>query len=278
MSRRAAVTGAYGYLGSLVRDRLASAGWETLALVRSPRTGDIAQAWSLSAPEADAALAGVDALVHCAYDFAPIKERDVWQANVEGTQALLASAKRAGVSRVIVLSSMSAYEGTDQVYGKAKLAIERATLEAGGVAVRPGLVYGDAPSGMAGALTKLTQLPLVPFFRQGARQFPVHEDDFADVLVRILEDDQWTPEVFGVAQPESVSFRTLLESLGERAGRRRRFVPVPWQLAYWTLRLAELPGSSLPLRSDSLLGLVRPAPDVPPSQAFPDIPTTLRRL
>jgi hypothetical protein len=131
---------------------------------------------------------------------------------------------------------------------------------------------------MAGTLMKLVRLPLVPTFDSGAHQFPVHEDDLADAVCTVVEASTWTPEVFGVAQPVPVSFRELLADLAAQQGRRPHFIPVPWRAIYGVLRAAEAIGLSLPLRSDSLLGLVRPAPSVPRPTAFPALLEDLRVL
>jgi nucleoside-diphosphate-sugar epimerase len=278
LPRTVILTGAYGYLGSVLRARLEAASWTTVALVRTPRGDDAAVPWALGDRPPDDLLAQADALVHCAYDFTPRTRDEIWRVNVEGTTRLLDSANRQNLNRVLVLSSMSAYPSTKQLYGRAKLAIERVTVGFGGIAIRPGLVYGDTPAGMAGALSAVTKLPLVPVLGGDARQFPVHQDDFADAILEVIEAPGWTSEVFGVAQPTSVSFRALLASLAQRQGRSCRFVTVPWRAVYWSLRLAEMTGASLPLRSDSLLGLVHPAPSVPSSTAFPNMLAALRTL
>ncbi len=277
MERTALVTGAYGYLGSLIRNRLEEEGWKTTALVRRPRPGDRAVAWSLGEAPPPEALRSCRALVHCAYDFHPRSLAASRRVNFEGTELLLRAAGEAGISRTLVLSSMSAYPGTHQIYGRVKLAIEAATMRAGGIAIRPGLVYGDSPGGMTGALVKLGKLPLAPDFGPAARQFPVHEDDLAGVVVAILEAPGWTTEVFGVAQPRSVSFRSLISSLSAGRSRRPRFVRTPWWAAFGALRLAEALRLT-PLRADSLLGLVRPASAVPPSAAFPELLSGLREM
>jgi nucleoside-diphosphate-sugar epimerase len=273
----ALVTGAYGYLGSLFRARLEEAGWTTTALARTPRSGDSAARWSLDAPPPEELLGSCDALVHCAYDFEPRSREDVWAVNVAGSVRLVDAAAKAGVGRILVVSSMSAYRGTGQIYGQAKLAIERATLDAGGIAIRPGLVWGNDPSGMAGTLRRLAKLPVLPDLGPGARQFPVHEDDLARTVVEILASPGWTPEVFGVAQPGAVEFRSVLLALADEDGRGHRFVRVPWQALYGVLAVAEKMRVS-PVRADSILGLVRPAPAVPPSVAFPDLETKMREL
>ena len=277
MPRTALVTGAYGYLGSLIRGRLEEAGWTTTALARSPRSGDSATRWSLDATPPEDLLASSDALVHCAYDFEPRSREDVWAVNVAGSTRLLEAAAKAGTRRILVISSMSAYQGTGQIYGQAKLAIERTTLDVGGIAIRPGLVWGDDPRGMAGTLRRLAKLPILPDLGPGARQFPVHEDDLADAVVEILGAPGWTSEVFGVAQPHAVGFRSVLIALADDDGRRHRFVRVPWQALYGVLAVAEKLRVS-PVRADSILGLVRPAPEVPPSAAFPDLGARMREL
>jgi nucleoside-diphosphate-sugar epimerase len=277
LPRAALVTGAYGYLGSLIRGHLEEAGWTTTALARTPRNGDSASRWSLDAPPPTELLDSCDALIHCAYDFEPRGREEVWAVNVAGSARLLDAAVKAGVGRILVLSSMSAYAGTGQIYGQAKLAIERATLDAGGVAIRPGLVWGNDPRGMAGTLRRLAKLPVLPDLGPGARQFPVHEDDLARTVVEILASPGWTPEVFGVAQPRAVDFRSVLLALADDGTRPHYFIRVPWQAIYGVLAVAEKLRLS-PVRADSILGLVRPAPDVPPSVAFPDLGAKMREL
>jgi nucleoside-diphosphate-sugar epimerase len=278
MPSTALITGAYGYLGSVIRARLEHAGWETVALVRTPRPGDRAHAWRLGEDVDEAVWKGIDALVHCAYDMSARSRDDVWRINVEGSAHVVGAAARAGIQRLLVISSMSAYPGTSQLYGSAKLEVERRTLELGGIAIRPGLVYGPRPGGMAGTLLRLTRLPVVPVLTGGGRQFPVHEDDLARVVTSLLSAPNWTAEVFGVAQQDPMSLRDLLSALAAQEGRTCRFLPVPWQLAYAALRVAETLKLPLPVRSDSVAGLVRPAPSVPPSKARPDLTASLRTL
>ena len=108
--------------------------------------------------QAAEALRSADALIHAAYDLSLTSSADIWRVNVEGTRRLLEAAKDAAVDRIIVLSSMSAFEGTTQLYGRAKLDIEAMTTESGGCAVRPGLVYSERAGGMAGAMRKAHHL------------------------------------------------------------------------------------------------------------------------
>ena len=202
----------------------------------------------------------------------------IWKVNVDGARALLESAREARVRRTIVLSSMSAYDGTAQLYGRSKLDIEGIAAEYAAVSVRPGLVYGPHAGGMAGSLTKLTALPVVPVVAARSHQFTVHEDDFADAVEALASAGEVTTEPIGVASPHPVSFSHLIEGLARLAGRSCRTVPVNWRLVYAALRTGELLRLPLPFRSDSLLGLVRPAPSVPNLEILGDLGVILRRF
>jgi nucleoside-diphosphate-sugar epimerase len=260
----AAVTGASGYLGSRVCRTLESKGWQTIRLARSPQQGQgRALSYDLAVPVAAPvreALRSANALIHAAYDLSLTSSADIWRVNVEGTRRLLEAAQEAAIGRIIVLSSMSAFEGTTQLYGRAKLDIEVITAEFGGCAVRPGLVYGDLAGGMAGALRKLAVLPIVPVVAGGAGVYAVREQDLMRVIALLAAATTLEPGTISVAHPSRVTLRDLLRAFAAQEDRRCRFVPVPWQPLYWLLRGGERLGLRLPFRADSLLGLIRTAP------------------
>jgi dihydroflavonol-4-reductase len=113
----ALVTGATGFVGSAVARRLAHEGYALRLLARpgSDRRnligldaeiveGDLTDPASLMR-----ACAGCDALFHVAADYrlwAP-KPEELYQANVEGTRAILRAAGDSGISRVVYTSSVA---------------------------------------------------------------------------------------------------------------------------------------------------------------------------
>jgi len=259
-----AITGANGYLGSVLVAAFGSAGYTIRRLVRSPVPGSSDRLFDLNAVDSCDALDGVDLLVHCAYDMALTSRADIWQSNVFGTVALFDQAVSSGVRRTIALSSMSAYPGTRQLYGRAKLAMELAARARGLCVIRPGLVYGAGRGGMAGTLHRLSALPVLPDFGPGAHQFTVSEHDFAAAVVALARAERLPALPVGIAQPEPVLFTELLTSFAASRGRPRpRFVRTPPMAVYGALRAAEFLSITLPFRADSLLGLLRPAPRVP---------------
>lgn len=257
-----AVTGATGFVGAAIAAGAREDGHEALAMSRRPAAGLDWRPYELDeAPAADL-LRDVEIVVHCAYDLSLTRPSDVWRVNVQGTQQLVEAAAAAG-ARLVLISSMSAYPGSRQTYGRAKLAAERTVLDAGGTVARLGLVYGDDGKGMIGALERLVALPVTPLIGRHAYQFTVHVSDMAHGVLRLALDTGPCHEPIGLAHPRPVRFEDLLEGLAHRVGTSLRTIPMPWQAAYGAMRVAEAVGVPLPLRADSILGLVRPAPSVP---------------
>ena len=262
----AVVTGASGYLGSRICATLEAQGWQVIGLTRYLSQGRrSACGYNLATPvtaDVEAALHSADVLVHAAYDLSLTSHADIWRVNVEGTHRLLKVAADAQVRRILVLSSMSAFEGTSQLYGRAKLDIEAMTVEYGGCAIRPGLVYGERSGGMAAALRKLTRLPIVPVIAGGVGLYTVREDDLMMAIAAMASAKILGPGTTSIAHPDRVALRDILKTFAAQDDRACMLVPVPWQLIYYLLRAAEALRLHPPFRADSLLGLVYTAPCV----------------
>jgi nucleoside-diphosphate-sugar epimerase len=276
-SRTVAITGARGYVGSLLRRAFSADGWRTVSLVRRPPSGETSAGhYDLTQAPSPGLLEGVDTLVHCAWDLSVTRRAEIWRTNVGGTAALLELAKRMGVRRVIFVSSMSAYDGTTQLYGRAKLACEGVAAGLGQGVVRLGLVYGPGWGGMTGSLRKMTKLPVTPLPAGGSHQYTVHEEDAVTAVVRLASVPEIPLVPLGIAHPEPVTFSYLVRAIGRTDGRMPHLLPVPWQVTYAALRAGEAVGAGLPFRADSLLGLARPAPTVPNQSKLTDLGLSFR--
>jgi nucleoside-diphosphate-sugar epimerase len=260
-----AVTGSNGYVGSCVRNHLAAHGWEVLDFVRRP-AGAAARPFQLGADISGAALVGVNVLVHCAYDFKPLRWEDIQAVNVAGTEKLFQAARGAGVGKIICISSISAYEGCRSLYGKAKLEIEKVALNHGALTIRPGLVYGPGPGGMFGKLTgQIQKSSVIPLIGDGSQiQFLVQHEDLCAFIGNYAADKTpGLPPLLTAAHPQPWPFKQLLLEIAHGLNRRVKFVPLPWHLAWLGLKAAETCGLRLNFRSDSLISLMyqNPAPD-----------------
>jgi nucleoside-diphosphate-sugar epimerase len=266
MKRICAITGSNGYVGGCLKNHFTARGWEILELTRQPKPGTRRVAFQLGAEISPASLAGVDALVHCAYDFKPLRRDEIRAVNVDGSRKLFQAANAAGVGKVICISSISAYDGCRSLYGKAKLEIEKIALEQGALVIRPGLVYGSGPGGMFGKLAaQVRQSSVIPMIGDGSQiQFLVHNEDLSAFIERCAGGEiKIVPGILTAANEQPWAFKQLLLEIARALGKKLKFIPLPWRLVWTGLKSAELCGLELNFRSDSLVSLMHqnPKPD-----------------
>ena len=262
-----ALTGAQGYVGSALRRGLTAAGWTVVSLSRREKLAEDEIRWSLDQASASQPNAlgeelrrrEVSAVVHAAWDLRLVRPRDLERVNVQGSLRLLEAARAANVPRFVFISTISAFEEAESYYGQTKLAVEREVARQGGVVIRPGLVYGERPGGMFGALkVQAAKGAIIPLLGNGRyAQYLVHEDDLAAAVVAAVSAEKVPQKPVTVAHPDGWPLRSLMQQLAQSAGSKPRFVCVPWQLVYQGLKFTEAAGVKLGFRSDSVIGLVR---------------------
>jgi nucleoside-diphosphate-sugar epimerase/choline dehydrogenase-like flavoprotein len=257
--KRCAVSGANGYVGGGLAAYLRTAGFAVIPLVRRP--DGPGRRFALEGPADPAALEGTDCLVHAAYDFLPLTLEESRRINVEGSRRLFAAAREAGVRRIIYISSLSAMEGCSSGYATVKREIEAVAREYGAAIIRPGLVYGERPGGMVGALQRLAAKRIVPLADRGEQLlYLTHQEDLGRLVHHLLRTSHLPAEPLPAAAAAPLTMR---EIIGRLAPRPPCFVPLPGNLLLHALRLAEACGYRSRLRSDSLVSLLSspPAPD-----------------
>jgi nucleoside-diphosphate-sugar epimerase len=209
-------------------------------------------------------LSGAEAFIHCAWDLGVSTWGDIERVNVNGSIAWFEAAARAGVEKLIFVSSVSAYAGCRSLYGGSKLRVEAAVSGLGGVNVRPGIVHGDSNAGVYGRLWQSTGASFIPLIDGGYQHMlTVHREDLSLAVSHIIDDyDAWKGRTIVVGHPELVTLRRMLELMLDARRRKARFVTVPSRPVLFALRCAERAGARLSFRSDSLLTLMGEEPRV----------------
>ena len=257
-----AITGTGGFIGSHIVSYYQKNGWRVFEMSRKAKATEGNILYVLGHPLKPDALAGVDTLIHCAYDFAPRTWDDIERINVEGTRRLFETAEEADVPNKIFISSVSSYKGCESLYGKAKFAIEQEAEQLGLTIIRPGLVYGKNTGGIVGSMQKVaTQNLVVPLIGSGNdKQCLTHIDDLCELLYQISSRKVSLPkpgQPITAASEQLFTFREIIQELASAKNKRPLLLPVPWPIVYGILRVAEAVRFPMKLRSDSVIGAVK---------------------
>jgi nucleoside-diphosphate-sugar epimerase len=257
--RTVAVSGANGLLGRALCEHLAREGFQVRALVRDtaayPWQQPGIERFRLALPgQLDAAaLKGVDAVIHCAYMTRFTSLAEARQVNEEGTRQLLKASREAGVPRFVFISSTSAHAEAESYYGRSKFALEHELDAARDLAIRPGLIVGDAGLFQRMRAT-IRKLPVVPVFGGGRQVIQtVHIEDLVRGIQAALE--RGLTGTLTIAEPGGVTLRELFLSMAAQLGRRRFILPLPYGPVLLALRMVEKLRLPLPVSSENLLGM-----------------------
>ncbi len=259
---RVLVTGATGFVGWPLCQDLARRGWQVRAAVRNQArlpegcepciVGDIGPGTDWTE-----ALEGVDAVAHLAARVHVMRERaedplaSFRRTNVEGTLRLARAAARAGVGRLVFLSSVKALADaspdgplTDSSspnpqdpYGISKYEAEAGLREIANqfhlevVILRPPLVYGPGVKGNLRALLKLVdrRVPL-PLGAVRNQRSLLGLGNLIDAIRLGLSHPAAPGGAFLLCDGEDLSTAELVRRLGAALGRRTALFPVPASL------------------------------------------------
>jgi nucleoside-diphosphate-sugar epimerase len=248
------LTGANGFVGSHVLDRLRARGIATAALLRPASNQQFIQAHlprlevrvgSLSDPQSlDAALQDVTHVIHCAGCTKALRNSEFYEVNQAGTRNVVEAVNRqqGRIQRLVYLSSLAAGgpASPDQPareddlphpvseYGRSKLAGERELHDACKteyVTLRPPAVYGPRDEAFL-PLFKAVKAHILPRFGGGRQTLSlVFAEDLAEAVATCLTHPATAGKTFYVASGEVTTARAMA---GEIAG----------QMKTWTLPLS----------------------------------------
>jgi UDP-glucose 4-epimerase len=189
-------------------------------------------------PELPALFQGQDALVHLAFVVlrGRMSEVEMFDINVTGSHEVFRAARRAGVRRLIHMSSAAVYGGGMDLSEGAPFAplphflygCHKADLEGlleiefpECVRLRPHVILGQNAQPL---LRQLLDLPCYPALPEPQPRLQcVHENDVARAVLLALHGDVSGP--FNLAVEESFSYRDVIKS------RHRISFPLPYSVA-----------------------------------------------
>ncbi len=255
-----AVTGASGMLGTYLCRSLLAAGAHVVGVVRSPDKAPFLEDEGVTFRKADLkdpisledAFEGCDAVISNAAMYVATKSFGAWQAhrraNVEGTSNVFESASRAGVTRIVHISTFGVYrwsvfrplhEESPQVAGeKRKGGAYRATKQISEdlawklahelglklTVVRPTAVYGARDPNTMAMIYRVMQWPFLALPSIG---FPLaYAGDVADATVNALANDQTVGQAYNLGG-DSQQLANFLCAVVRARGKGPRILPLP---------------------------------------------------
>jgi nucleoside-diphosphate-sugar epimerase len=262
---RIVLTGANGFIGRHLVDRLALEPFAELLLVvrqsiRYPLPKNVRVAVLADFRHENAWLELLqpgDKLIH----LAGLAHRDLptdtqvegfYEANVATTRAIARAATVRQISLFIFISSIGVYGSSrddvvnpcsvlhpDQPYAESKLAAELALLSAPGrgypcIILRLPLVYGPDAPGNFGKLLRLISLGLpLPFAALKNRKSFLAVSTLNEIICRLLQRHWQQDYTLIAAEPEAITLAELLRQLSAGVGSRSPLFYVP----QWLLKL-----------------------------------------
>jgi nucleoside-diphosphate-sugar epimerase len=252
------VTGANGFIGSHVVERLLRDGRKVRGLVRGSSDlaflkgvdvelarGDITDRASLDEP-----MRGVEVAVHVAgfaSDWDPREE--CLFVNVHGTRNVIAAARAAGVRRLVHISTaaLHGFPGarnqdestpmpeTSFTYCEAKKQAEREVFASGleATAIRPGNVFGPRDHTFIDKYAQALEQGKGGYIG-GGRSWtcPTYVENLADAIALACFEPAAAGEAFLATDGLDIDWRTFTEKLADELGVKRPWLSVPFWLAY----------------------------------------------
>ena len=234
-----AVTGAFGYSGKYIAQRLLAEGRSVITLTNSLRRenpfGERVRVhpFNFDAPEKLAeSLRGVSVLYNTywvRFNHGGFTHADA----VRNTETLFRAAKAAGVGRVVHVSITNPSEDSPLEYFRGKARLERALAESGlsHAILRPAVLFGKEDILVNNIAWALRRLPVFGVFGDGQYKLqPIYVDDLARLAVE--QGGQTGNVTVDAIGPETFTYRGLAEAIGQIIGKRRPVLSVPPCVGY----------------------------------------------
>lgn len=233
------MTGAFGYSGKYIAQRVLDAGRRVITLTNSSHRpnpfGDkvTAHPFNFDDPaKLGESLSGVSVLYNTYWVRFNYKTFTHASA-VDNTLKLFAAAKEAGVRRVVHVSITNPSESSPLEYFSGKARLERALTESGlsYAILRPTVLFGKEDILINNIAWMLRKLPVFGVFGKGDyRMQPIYVDDLAQIAAE--QGGKRENVIIDAIGPETFTYRDLVKEIGAIIGKRRPVISMPPLVGY----------------------------------------------
>jgi NADH dehydrogenase len=265
---RVFLTGATGFVGRSMIQRLLSEGHTIRALVRDPKgTGQLAQAGvDLAAGDVvegtglAQGMRGCDAVIHLV-GIIMEKGRNTFEAvHHIGTRNVVEAAKRSGIKRFVQMSALGVRADGPAAYQTTKWRGEEEVRKSGipYCILRPSLIFGLGDGFVTQMMETMRSAPLFrPVPGNGSPKFrPIFIDDVTACFVKALTSEAATNQTIELGGADELSLNQVLTEIARCAGVRKPAVHIPMPLMFAGAFIAQMLLKNPPVTVDQL-GMLR---------------------
>jgi len=228
------VTGAFGFSGKYITERLLAAGYKVVTLTNSfnrenPFDGRVtAYPYNFNDREKlIASLSGASVLYNNYWVRFNHRTFSYAQA-VENSLSLFDAAKQAGIKRIVHISITNPSLDSPFEYFSGKAKLEKAIIDSGlsYAILRPAVLFGKEDILINNIAWFLRRFPAFGVFGDGKyRLQPIFVDDLAKLAVE--QGGKSENVIIDAIGPETYTYRDLAKEIGNAIGKRRPIVSVP---------------------------------------------------
>lgn len=257
------VTGAFGYTGRYITERLLSMGRNVRTLTGHPNRPnpfgdrvDVARLEFEDRAKLEKRLDGADTLYNTYWIRFPHRGM-TFETAVRNTETLIGAAADAGVRRIVHVSITNPSDDSPFPYFRGKARLERTVRKSGlsHAIVRPTVIFGREDILINNIAFVLRRFPVFGIPGSGEyRVRPVSVEDVADICVRAGRREQ--DEVIDAVGPETFAFEEMVRLIAETVASRARIIHVPPSAALAASRVIGVLVKDVLVTRDELEGLM----------------------
>ena len=263
-TKKIAITGAFGYSGKYITQKLFEKGYQVKTLTNSPHKKNSfekkIEVVPLSFENRDLLtdnLSDINVLINTYWVRFNHRNFNHNQA-VDNTKILFDAAKEAGVKKIIHVSITNPDEHSELEYFKGKGILENYLKEIipAYAIIRPAVLFGKEDILINNIAWMIRHLPITGVFGKGDYKLqPIHVEDFADIIIKEIENPD--NKIINAIGPETFTYKELVSAIMKNIGIRKRIINTSPQLAYYVGKFVSFLKKDVTITKEEIKGLMQ---------------------
>ncbi|MCD4795412.1 MAG: NmrA family NAD(P)-binding protein [Bacteroidales bacterium] len=263
-TKKIAITGAFGYSGKYITQKLFEKGYQVKTLTNSPHKKNSfekkIEVVPLSFENRDLLtdnLSDINVLINTYWVRFNHRNFNHNQA-VDNTKILFDAAKEAGVKKIIHVSITNPDEHSELEYFKGKGILENYLKEIipAYAIIRPAVLFGKEDILINNIAWMIRHLPITGVFGKGDYKLqPIHVEDFADIIIKEIENPD--NKIINAIGPETFTYKELVSAIMKNIGIRKRIINTSPQIAYYVGKIISFLKKDVTITKEEIKGLMQ---------------------